>query len=260
MLRKISVIAISAAFAACVFGATAGFSEDATPLRMRGTLDQVNGNTLTIKTKSGTPVTVQLKDGAPVVAVTKGAMSDVQTNSFVGIASMPQPDGSLKAVEVSVFAEPLRGTAEGHYPWDLMPGSSMTNAAVTKQVTKQLLSWWILTKSRSWSPSQTRREPSGDGTEPVGSRASNRPQCQDLHPEVGEKGETTTSLTRWLGRCLMGLRRTNSAPHHTVAVVINIAAVPSAAAISACGVCTSRHLAPATCQPHCAAARRVDTC
>jgi hypothetical protein len=137
MLGKISVIAISAAFVACLFGATAGFSEDAPPLRVRGTLDQVNGNTLTIKTKSGTPVTVQLKDGAPVVAVTKGAMSDVQTNSFVGIASMPQPDGSLKAVEVSVFAEPLRGTAEGHYPWDLMPGSSMTNAAVTKQVTKQ---------------------------------------------------------------------------------------------------------------------------
>ena len=113
MLGKISVIAISAAFAACLFGATVGFSEDATPLRVRGTLDQVNGNTLTIKTKSGTPVTVKLKDGAPVVAVTKGAMSDVQTNSFVGIASMPQPDGSLKAVEVSVFAEPLRGTAEG---------------------------------------------------------------------------------------------------------------------------------------------------
>ena len=89
MLRKISVIAISAAFAACLFGATIGFSEDATPLRVRGTLDQVNGNTLTIKTKSGTPVTVQLKDGAPVVAVTKGAMSDVQTNSFVGMSSYP---------------------------------------------------------------------------------------------------------------------------------------------------------------------------
>jgi hypothetical protein len=71
MSGKISVVAISAAFAACVFGATAGFSEDATPLRMRGTLDQVNGNTLTIKTKSGTPVTVQLKDGAPVVALSK---------------------------------------------------------------------------------------------------------------------------------------------------------------------------------------------
>jgi hypothetical protein len=64
-------------------------------------------------------------------------MSDIQMNSFVGIAAMPQSDGTIKAVEVSVFAEPLRGTAEGHYPWDLMPGSSMTNAAVTQQVTKQ---------------------------------------------------------------------------------------------------------------------------
>jgi hypothetical protein len=136
--RKAKVIGIGAALAALVFGATAGFSEDAAaPARVRGTIDQVNGNTLTIKTRSGTPTTVQLKDNAPVVAVTKGSMSDIQMNSFVGIAAMPQPDGTIKAVEVSVFAEPLRGTAEGHYPWDLMPGSSMTNAAVTQQVTKQ---------------------------------------------------------------------------------------------------------------------------
>jgi outer membrane lipoprotein SlyB len=137
MWKKAWVIGISAALAACVFGATAGFSEDAPPPRVRGTLDQVNGNTLTVKTRSGTPTTIQLKDGGPVVAVTKGSMSDIQKNSFVGIAAMPQPDGTIKAVEMSVFAEPLRGTAEGHYPWDLMPGSTMTNAAVTEQVTKQ---------------------------------------------------------------------------------------------------------------------------
>ena len=135
--RKTKVVGIGAALAALVFGVTAGFSEDAAPPRVRGTIDQVNGNTLTIKTRSGSPTTVQLKDDAPVVAVTKGSMSDIQMNSFVGIAAMPQPDGTVKAVEVSVFAEPLRGTAEGHYPWDLMPGSSMTNAAVTQQVTKQ---------------------------------------------------------------------------------------------------------------------------
>jgi hypothetical protein len=56
--------------------------------------------------------------------------------SFVGITAMPQPDGTIKAVEVHVFAEPLRGIGEGHYPWDLMPNSSMTNAAVTQQVKK----------------------------------------------------------------------------------------------------------------------------
>jgi outer membrane lipoprotein SlyB len=137
MRRNARVVGISAALIACLFAATAGFSEDVAPPRVRGTIDQVNGNSLTIKTKNGTPTTVQLKDDAPVVAVTKGSMSDIQMNSFVGIAAMPQSDGTIKAVEVSVFAEPLRGTAEGHYAWDLMPGSSMTNAAVTQQVTKQ---------------------------------------------------------------------------------------------------------------------------
>ena len=131
MWRKSYVIGISAVLAACVFGATAGLSEEAPPPRVRGTLDQVSGNTLTIKTRSGTPTTVQLKEGAPVIATVKGSMSDIQDNSFVGITAMAQPDGTIKAVEVHVFAEPLRGTAEGHYPWDLMPNSTMTNAAVT---------------------------------------------------------------------------------------------------------------------------------
>ena len=137
MWRTVRIVGISAALISGLFAVTAVFSEDAVPPRVRGTIDQVNGNTLTIKAKSGSPTTVQLKDNVPVVAVTKGTMSDIQMNSFVGIAAMPQPDGTIKAVEVSVFAEPLRGTAEGHYPWDLMPGSSMTNAAVTQQVTKQ---------------------------------------------------------------------------------------------------------------------------
>ena len=73
----------------------------------------MNGNMLTIKTRSGTPTTVQLKDGAPVIATVKGSMSDIQDKSFVGITAMAQPDGTIKAVEVHVFAEPLRGSARG---------------------------------------------------------------------------------------------------------------------------------------------------
>ena len=135
--RKAKVVGIGTILAALCSAQPPDFRKTQRRPRVRGTIDQVNGNTLTIKTRSGSPTTVQLKDNAPVVAVTKGSMSDIQMNSFVGIAAMPQPDGTIKAVEVSVFAEPLRGTAEGHYPWDLMPGSSMTNAAVTQQVTKQ---------------------------------------------------------------------------------------------------------------------------
>ena len=105
MLRKAWIVGISAALAACVFGATAGFSEDTPPPRVRGTLDQVNGNMLTIKTRSGTPTTVQLKDGAPVIATVKGSMSDIQDNSFVGITAMAHDQGCGSAC--------LRGTTAG---------------------------------------------------------------------------------------------------------------------------------------------------
>jgi hypothetical protein len=96
----------------------------------------VEGNTLTIATKSAKETNVPLKDGAPVIAVTKGAMSDIKDNTFVGITAMPQPDGTQKAVEVHVFEESLRGVGEGHYPWDLKPDSTMTNGAVSQQVQK----------------------------------------------------------------------------------------------------------------------------
>jgi hypothetical protein len=86
------------------------------------------------KEREGTNVT--LKDGAPVIVVTKGSMSDIKSNTFVGITAMPQPDGTQKAVEVHVFEESLRGAGEGHYPWDLMPNSTMTNGAVAQQVEK----------------------------------------------------------------------------------------------------------------------------
>jgi hypothetical protein len=120
--------------AACSASISA-FAED-TPARVRGTLQKVDGNNLTIATKSGKEAEVPLKDGAPIIAVTKGAMSDIKSNSFVGITAMPQPDGTQKAIEVHVFEESLRGVGEGHYPWDLMPNSSMTNGAVAQQVEK----------------------------------------------------------------------------------------------------------------------------
>ena len=123
--RKLSLVLVVAA--ASVAAALSAFAED-TPAR--GTLQKMDGNNLTIATKSGQEANVTVKDGAPVIAVTKGAMSDIKSNTFVGITAMPQPDGTQKAVEVHAFEESLRGTGEGHYPWDLMPNSTMTNGAV----------------------------------------------------------------------------------------------------------------------------------
>ena len=130
---KLSTVAF--VLAACVATSISAFAED-TPARVRGTLQKMDGNNLTIATKSGKETDVPLKDGAPIIAVTKGAMSDIKSNSFVGVTAMPQPDGTQKAVEVHVFEESLRGVGEGHYPWDLKPDSTMTNGAVAQQVEK----------------------------------------------------------------------------------------------------------------------------
>jgi hypothetical protein len=135
MSQSMNISTMALALAACVVTGASAFAED-TPARVRGTLQKMEGNSLTIATQGGKEASVTLKDGAPVIAVTKGAMSDIKSNSFVGITAMPQPDGTQKAVEVHVFEESLRGTGEGHYPWDLMPSSTMTNGAVAEQVQK----------------------------------------------------------------------------------------------------------------------------
>lgn len=136
MKRNLSAWAVAAGLAACLFGTTAVLSEDTPPARVRGTIEQANGNALSIKTRNGSQASVRLKDGAAVIACTRGSMSDIQSNSFVGITALAQPDGTIKAVEVHVFAEALRGVGEGHYSWDLMPNSTMTNGAVAQTVQK----------------------------------------------------------------------------------------------------------------------------
>jgi hypothetical protein len=109
-------------------------SAQAPQVRVRGTIDSVSGQMLTVKTRDGADVKIKLADNAPVRTVTKASLSDIKPGSFVGITAMPQPDGTQKAVEIHIFPEAMRGTGEGHRPWDLMPNSTMTNATVDTQV------------------------------------------------------------------------------------------------------------------------------
>jgi hypothetical protein len=105
-----------------------------TPLRVRGAIEGVDGQTLSVKGRDGAMMKVKLADGARVLTLNKMTLADVKQGVFVGITAMPQPDGSQKAVEIHIFPEPMRGTGEGHYPWDLMPNSTMTNANVESSV------------------------------------------------------------------------------------------------------------------------------
>jgi hypothetical protein len=101
---------------------------------LRGTIEKVEGNTLSIKTRDGQAATLKLDDNYATTVTTAAPLSDIHANSYIGVTAMPQADGGLKAVEIHIFPEAQRGAGEGFRDWDLMPQSTMTNAAVTGSV------------------------------------------------------------------------------------------------------------------------------
>jgi hypothetical protein len=123
-----------AAIAVTLFAAGTAFAQQPQVQRVRGTIEKADEHTLTVKSKTGSSVEIALAPNVTVNQVIKASLSDVKKGKFVGIAGMPQADGSQKALEVVVFPEAARGTGEGHYPWDLQPSSTMTNANVEQEV------------------------------------------------------------------------------------------------------------------------------
>jgi hypothetical protein len=107
----------------------AAMAQDA-PVRVRGTIERVEGDTYVVKARGGAELKVKLADKATVVALTKATLADIKQGSYVGVAGMPQPDGSQKALEVHIFPEAMRGVGDGHRGWDLQPSSTMTNGNV----------------------------------------------------------------------------------------------------------------------------------
>jgi hypothetical protein len=99
-------------------------------VRVRGTIERVDGDTYVVKARNGSEHKVKLANNAMIVALTKASLADIKQGSYVGVSGMPQPDGSQKALEVHIFPDAMRGSGEGHRSWDLQPSSTMTNGAV----------------------------------------------------------------------------------------------------------------------------------
>lgn len=100
--------------------------------RLRGTVVSVAPASLVLKTREGEVIELQLSDRLVVNEVYPITLADVQPGSFIGTAALPQADGSLRAIAVTVFPDAARGTGEGHRPFDLQPQSTMTNATVAE--------------------------------------------------------------------------------------------------------------------------------
>jgi endonuclease YncB( thermonuclease family) len=102
----------------------------APPSRLRGTIAARDGDTLTFATRPGETVKVALPANVAVVAVVPKNLDDIKKDSFIGTAAVPGPSGALMALEIHIFPESMRGTGEGHRPFDLQPESTMTNGTV----------------------------------------------------------------------------------------------------------------------------------
>lgn len=126
-LRSLGAAAIALIFA------TAALAQQ--PGRIRGQIEKADGPMLSLKTRDGAMLDVKLADDARVSALEKASLSDIKTDSFIGIAGIPQPDGSIDAFSIHIFLPAQRGVVpDRHGPWDARPNSTMTNAYVENMV------------------------------------------------------------------------------------------------------------------------------
>jgi hypothetical protein len=130
MFRTTFVHSLGIIGLATILSAPLAWAQESPPIRVRGTIERVEGPIYVIKARDGTELKLMVADKPSIATLVKASPADIKQASFVGVTAMPQSDGSLSAVEVHIFREAMRGTGEGHYPWDLRPQSTMTNANV----------------------------------------------------------------------------------------------------------------------------------
>ena len=107
-LLAVAMVAASSCFAIA--------QQPPSPSRVRGTIASVEGDVLSVKSRSGEDVRLHMTSDMRVVGIIKIALSDIKLGSFVGATTVPGPDGRQNAVEVHVFPEDMRGTGEGSRP------------------------------------------------------------------------------------------------------------------------------------------------
>ena len=130
MLRAIAGLLVAAVSALALAQAPAN-----PPVRIRGTVQKIDGQVLTIKPANGQSLTVKMADNFAVMGIAKASIADVASGKYIGTTTVGERDGALVALEIHIFTDSMRGTSEGHFDWDLRPASKMTNANVANVVT-----------------------------------------------------------------------------------------------------------------------------
>ena len=116
--------------------ATSAFAQQ--PARIRGQIEKADGTMLSLKTRDGAMMNVKVADDARVAALVKATLADIKPDSFIGIAGIPEADGSIKAYSIHIFLPAQRGVVpDRHGPWDGRANATMTNGYVENVVTSK---------------------------------------------------------------------------------------------------------------------------
>lgn len=117
-----------------VLACAAASAQQPQTVRVAGTIESFDGHVLAVKSDKLGEVKINIPDKVTIFAVSAAAIGDIKTGSYIGVGAMPQPDGSQRAIQVTVMSESQRGLSEGHRPWDARPNSTMTNGTVDETV------------------------------------------------------------------------------------------------------------------------------
>ncbi len=121
---------------ALVLAFAPAFAQNAPIVSARATIKTISadGAALSVRTRAGEDQTVHLNPKTRFVLVVPATLADVKPGTFIGVAALPGEGSELKAMEVHIFPEAMRGTGEGFRPFDLAPKSSMTNGNISARV------------------------------------------------------------------------------------------------------------------------------
>ncbi|MBX9845973.1 MAG: hypothetical protein K2Z80_29635 [Xanthobacteraceae bacterium] len=134
-MQTITRRALGAAGLVLMASASVVFAQQAPTVRVRGEITKVDGNTLSVKSRSGENLTVKLAEPPRIAAMVKAPLADIKEGSFIGVSAMPQPDGTQKAFAIHIFMDSQKGVVADRFSeWDSRPGSTMTNANVATTV------------------------------------------------------------------------------------------------------------------------------
>ena len=135
-MQRMTRRALGAAGLVLTMTAAAAWAQQAQTMRVRGTIEKVEGNTLTVKARDGANLTVKLAEPPRIAAMEKASLAEIKEGSFIGVSAMPQPDGTQKAYAIHIFMDSQKGVVADRFgQWDSRPGSTMTNANVATTVT-----------------------------------------------------------------------------------------------------------------------------